>query len=169
MPTVGASHVIVLPGGGYAEHSPNESTPVARWLNDNDISASVFRCSNAIPFRCRRSVPRLLSDATQARRRSGSWDSQQAATWLVWRLWRPESRANWQLALDTVASLGAETVIAGHRNPDAADDDAGRQIDDSRRYLGAFDEPLQNSDSAEELIRRMTMPTPTSEIPTRCG
>lgn len=42
MPTVGASHVIVLPGGGYAEHSPNEGTPVARWLNDNDISASVF-------------------------------------------------------------------------------------------------------------------------------
>jgi glyoxylase-like metal-dependent hydrolase (beta-lactamase superfamily II) len=72
----------------------------------------------------------------------------------------PESRANWQLALDTVASLGADTVIAGHRSPASADDDAGRQIDDSRRYLGAFDDALQSSDSPEELIHRMTMAYP---------
>ncbi|HEX4291601.1 MAG TPA: hypothetical protein VH021_21930 [Trebonia sp.] len=30
---------------------------------------------------------------------------------------------------------GAKTIIAGHRKPQAPDDDARRQIDDCRRYL----------------------------------
>ena len=40
------------------------------------------------------------------------------------------------------------------------DDDAGRQIEDSRRYLAAFDDALQSSDSPEELIHRMTTAYP---------
>ena len=38
-----STHVIVLPGGGYAEHAPHEGEPVARWLTGIGISASVFR------------------------------------------------------------------------------------------------------------------------------
>ena len=40
---VASTHVIVLPGGGYAEHAPHEAEPVARWLTGTGVSASVFR------------------------------------------------------------------------------------------------------------------------------
>jgi acetyl esterase/lipase len=40
---VGAAHMIVLPGGGYAQHAPHEAEPVARWLGQLGVQASVFR------------------------------------------------------------------------------------------------------------------------------
>ncbi|MGO4649197.1 alpha/beta hydrolase [Nocardia sp. 2YAB30] len=38
-----STHVIVLPGGGYAEHAPHEGDPVAEWLAGTGVSANVFR------------------------------------------------------------------------------------------------------------------------------
>jgi acetyl esterase/lipase len=38
-----STHMIVLPGGGYAEHAPHEAEPVARWLGEIGVQASVFR------------------------------------------------------------------------------------------------------------------------------
>jgi acetyl esterase/lipase len=35
--------MIVLPGGGYAEHAPHEAEPVAKWLGETGVRASVFR------------------------------------------------------------------------------------------------------------------------------
>src|SRR6202161_2833138 len=35
--------MIVLPGGGYAQHAPHEAEPVARWLGEIGLQASVFR------------------------------------------------------------------------------------------------------------------------------
>lgn len=44
MNTVAAStHMIVLPGGGYAAHAAHEAEPVARWLSELGVQASVFR------------------------------------------------------------------------------------------------------------------------------
>jgi acetyl esterase/lipase len=40
---VAAAHMIVLPGGGYAQHAPHEAEPVARWLGQIGVQASVFR------------------------------------------------------------------------------------------------------------------------------
>ncbi|MFD3373811.1 MULTISPECIES: alpha/beta hydrolase [unclassified Streptomyces] len=37
------THMIVLPGGGYAEHAPHEAEPVVDWLGDIGVRASVFR------------------------------------------------------------------------------------------------------------------------------
>lgn len=37
------SHVIVLPGGGYATHAAHEGLPVAEWLSGFGVEASVFR------------------------------------------------------------------------------------------------------------------------------
>ncbi|MGH3117824.1 MAG: alpha/beta hydrolase [Gaiellales bacterium] len=37
------THVIVLPGGGYAEHAPHEAEPVVDWLSGLGVRASVFR------------------------------------------------------------------------------------------------------------------------------
>ena len=35
--------MIVLPGGGYAEHAAHEGEPIARWLKGVGVAASVFR------------------------------------------------------------------------------------------------------------------------------
>jgi glyoxylase-like metal-dependent hydrolase (beta-lactamase superfamily II) len=72
----------------------------------------------------------------------------------------PDSRASWARALDTVAALGADTLIAGHRDPAAADDDAGRQISECRRYLADFEEALARSTAPAELIDRMSAAYP---------
>jgi glyoxylase-like metal-dependent hydrolase (beta-lactamase superfamily II) len=68
----------------------------------------------------------------------------------------PDSRASWLRALQTVESLGADTIIAGHRHPNAPDDDALRQIGDSRRYILDFEAALEHSTTPAELIDRMT-------------
>jgi glyoxylase-like metal-dependent hydrolase (beta-lactamase superfamily II) len=72
----------------------------------------------------------------------------------------PDSRADWLRALDAVADLHADTIIAGHRNPQAADDDARRQISECRRYLTDFETALERSTSPHELIDRMTRAYP---------
>ncbi|MFD7602017.1 MBL fold metallo-hydrolase [Streptomyces mirabilis] len=72
----------------------------------------------------------------------------------------PDSRADWARALDAVAALEADTLIAGHRDPRAADDDARRQIDESRRYLADFETALERSSAPRELIDRMTTAHP---------
>ena len=72
----------------------------------------------------------------------------------------PDSRASWVRALDAVAALEADTVIAGHRNPQAADDDARRQIAECRRYIADFEVALERSSAPAELIDRMTAAYP---------
>ena len=37
------THAIVLPGGSYAAHAPNEAEPIAAWLHRLGIDATVFR------------------------------------------------------------------------------------------------------------------------------
>jgi glyoxylase-like metal-dependent hydrolase (beta-lactamase superfamily II) len=72
----------------------------------------------------------------------------------------PSTRANWARALDTVAALGPQTIIAGHRNPQAPDDDARRQIGECRRYIADFEAALERSSSPAELIDQMTATYP---------
>jgi acetyl esterase/lipase len=40
---VTSTHIVVLPGGGYAAHAPYEAEPVADWLGEIGVPASVFR------------------------------------------------------------------------------------------------------------------------------
>jgi acetyl esterase/lipase len=47
------THVIVLPGGGYADHAAHEGEPVVKWLRGLGLEASVFR----YPIRVRHPVP----------------------------------------------------------------------------------------------------------------
>ncbi|GAA1858515.1 alpha/beta hydrolase [Asanoa iriomotensis] len=44
-----STHMIVLPGGGYAEHAAHEAEPVAAWLDDEGLPASVFRYPVNVP------------------------------------------------------------------------------------------------------------------------
>ena len=51
--TASRSDVIVLPGGGYAEHVPYEAEPVAEWLAALGVTAAVFR----YPLQARHPAP----------------------------------------------------------------------------------------------------------------
>jgi hypothetical protein len=72
----------------------------------------------------------------------------------------PQTRASWARALDAVAALEAGTLIAGHRDPRAGDDDARRQIGECRRYLADFEAALERSSAPAELIDRVTSAYP---------
>jgi acetyl esterase/lipase len=60
------THMMVLPGGGYAAHTPHEAEPVARWLGEIGVSASVFR----YPLNVRHPVPLDALRAEIGRRRA---------------------------------------------------------------------------------------------------
>ena len=68
----------------------------------------------------------------------------------------PETRRSWLKALESVEGLEPATVIAGHRCPDAPDDDAIRQVDESRRYITSFEAALRESATPRDLISQMT-------------
>lgn len=62
------------------------------------------------------------------------------------------TRTSWFKALDTIEALQSRTIITGHKNPDAPDDDANRILDQSRQYLLDFHEAAQSCDSPADLI-----------------
>src|ERR1700722_2008347 len=61
-----STHMIVLPGGGYAQHAAHEAEPVARWLGEIGVQASVFR----YPLNVRHPVPLDALRAEISRRRA---------------------------------------------------------------------------------------------------
>jgi len=63
---VAATHMIVLPGGGYAGHAPHEAEPVAGWLGEIGVQASVFR----YPLNVRHPAPLDALRAEIGRRRA---------------------------------------------------------------------------------------------------
>jgi acetyl esterase/lipase len=62
------THVIVLPGGGYAEHAANEAEPIVNWLSALGVRASVFR----YPLLVRHPVPLDALRAEIRRHRDGA-------------------------------------------------------------------------------------------------
>ncbi|MFB6808489.1 alpha/beta hydrolase [Streptomyces sp. NPDC056387] len=60
------SHLIVLPGGGYAVHAPHEAEPIVAWLSTLGLSASAFR----YPLHVRHPEPLLALRAEIRRRRA---------------------------------------------------------------------------------------------------
>jgi len=78
-------------------------------------------------------------------------------------LWNstPDSRETWLASLDAVAALQASTIIAGHKDPDAPDDDATRVLDQSRRYIEDFEQALATSGTPRELFEEMLARYPT--------
>jgi hypothetical protein len=69
-------------------------------------------------------------------------------------LWRstPDSRQAWLASLDAVAALNPSTIITGHKDPDAPDDNATRVLDQSRRYIEDFDQTVAKSSTPTEVI-----------------
>jgi glyoxylase-like metal-dependent hydrolase (beta-lactamase superfamily II) len=67
----------------------------------------------------------------------------------------PESRQAWLASLDAVAALKPSTIITGHKDPDAPDDNATRVLDQSRRYIEDFDQTVATSSTPHEVIDAM--------------
>lgn len=65
------------------------------------------------------------------------------------------TRASWLEALNTIESLRPRTIIAGHKDPHAPDDDAARVLDQSHQYLLDFDRAAAAYDSPKDLISSM--------------
>lgn len=59
-------------------------------------------------------------------------------------LWNstPASRLTWLATIDAIAGMNPTTIIAGHKDPDAPDDYAARQLAQSRDYIEAFDQAV---------------------------
>jgi acetyl esterase/lipase len=57
------THMIVLPGGGYATHTQHEAEPIVGWLNELGVAATVFR----YPLMARHPAP-LNAVLTEIRR-----------------------------------------------------------------------------------------------------
>lgn len=64
----------------------------------------------------------------------------------------PDSREAWLASLDAVADLKPSTIVTGHKDPDAPDDNATRLLDQSRRYIEDFDQTVTNSSTPREVI-----------------
>lgn len=78
-------------------------------------------------------------------------------------LWNstPESRQAWLASLDAVAALKPSTVITGHKDPGAPDDNAARVLDQSRRYLEDFEQTVARSSTPREVIDGMLAKYPS--------
>jgi glyoxylase-like metal-dependent hydrolase (beta-lactamase superfamily II) len=66
----------------------------------------------------------------------------------------PESRKNWIAALDRLAALKPEMVVAGHKKPGAPDSPSA--ILETKRYLQDFDRLQKIAKSDQELFDQMT-------------
>jgi glyoxylase-like metal-dependent hydrolase (beta-lactamase superfamily II) len=64
-----------------------------------------------------------------------------------------QGRRVWRKTLDELAALHPAMVVAGHKDPKAADDTSG--IDLTRAYLEAFDEAVASSRSADEAEQKI--------------
>jgi glyoxylase-like metal-dependent hydrolase (beta-lactamase superfamily II) len=64
----------------------------------------------------------------------------------------PDTRKTWLASLDAVAALEASTIITGHKDPDAPDDNATRVLDQSRRYIEDFDQTVAKSSTPAGVI-----------------
>ncbi|MGW3025101.1 MBL fold metallo-hydrolase [Streptomyces sp. NPDC001221] len=64
-----------------------------------------------------------------------------------------EGRRAWLHALDTIAALDPEAVVAGHKNPDRPDDP--KTIDETRRYIHDFQAIEERTTTTLDLYRGM--------------
>lgn len=72
----------------------------------------------------------------------------------------PGSRAAWLASLDAVAALEPATIITGHKDPGAPDDDAVRVLGQSRRCINDFESAVAKGSTPPEVIDAMVAKYP---------
>jgi len=66
-----------------------------------------------------------------------------------------EKRMQWIASVEQIEALDPKIVVAGHKRPDARDDDPATILGDTKTYIRDFDRSLSESHSPQELVDRM--------------
>jgi glyoxylase-like metal-dependent hydrolase (beta-lactamase superfamily II) len=66
-----------------------------------------------------------------------------------------EKRMQWIASVEQIEALEPKIVVAGHKDPDAHDDDPATILSDTKTYIRDFDDALSESHSAQELVDKM--------------
>jgi glyoxylase-like metal-dependent hydrolase (beta-lactamase superfamily II) len=67
-----------------------------------------------------------------------------------------DSRMAWIDTLNQIEALGPSTIIAGHKDPDAPDDDGPRTIEETRQYIRDFDSVVSQSRDGAATVTAMS-------------
>ena len=67
-----------------------------------------------------------------------------------------EHRMAWLETLDEIEALRPKTIIAGHTDPQAPDNDGPRLLSQTREYIRDFDEAVTSCGSGEAVVSTMT-------------
>jgi hypothetical protein len=62
----------------------------------------------------------------------------------------------WVETLNRIEELAPATIIAGHKDPDAPDDDGARTLLATRQYIQDFDSVVAASKGGAEVVDAMT-------------
>ena len=74
---------------------------------------------------------------------------------LMLALTGPEGWQAWIESVDRIEALGARTIIAGHKQPDASDNDLETILDGTRSYIRDYRDAVAASSSAREVVEIM--------------
>jgi glyoxylase-like metal-dependent hydrolase (beta-lactamase superfamily II) len=66
-----------------------------------------------------------------------------------------EKRMQWIASVEQIEALEPKIVVAGHKRPDARDDDPATILGNTKTYIRNFDRSLAESHSAQELVDKM--------------
>jgi glyoxylase-like metal-dependent hydrolase (beta-lactamase superfamily II) len=66
-----------------------------------------------------------------------------------------EQRMQWIASVEQIEVLKPRIVVAGHKAPDARDDDPATILGDTKTYVRDFDQSLSRSHSPQELVDKM--------------
>jgi glyoxylase-like metal-dependent hydrolase (beta-lactamase superfamily II) len=67
----------------------------------------------------------------------------------------PDGWASWIESIDRVEQLGARTIVAGHKQPEASDELVASMIQGTRSYIADFANAAQTASDAAELVELM--------------
>jgi glyoxylase-like metal-dependent hydrolase (beta-lactamase superfamily II) len=66
-----------------------------------------------------------------------------------------EKRMRWIASVEQIEALKPKIVVAGHKRPDARDDDPAAILTGTKVYIRDFEQSLSESHSAQELVDKM--------------
>lgn len=66
-----------------------------------------------------------------------------------------DSRMRWIASVERIEALQPKIVVAGHKRPEARDDDPRTILGDTKTYIRDFNQSLSESGSAQELVDKM--------------
>src|SRR5215218_10038562 len=67
----------------------------------------------------------------------------------------PAEWTRWAASIDDIAALRPSTVVAGHKKPDASDDDGDAILGSTKEYILDFARIAEAATSPEEIITAM--------------